>query len=241
MALKIAADLHTHTMVSDHAYSTILENAAYAKSIGLECIAMTDHAPAMVDGAHTWHFHNLGAIPDYLHGVRILRGIECDILADGSLDVADDELARLEFVLASVHWVLFGAYQGIEAQTEAYLSAIRNPYVDCIAHSGLAAYPYDYETVVLEAKKLGKLIEINEHSFESRAEGIENCKKIALLCKKHQTQISVNTDAHFAYQLGEVTRSEKMLEEIDFPKELIVNLSMESVNRYLKSRKERLK
>ena len=70
--MKILLDTHTHTLASTHAYSTVLEMAKYASEAGMEAIAITDHAPAIPDGAHPWHFQNLKAIPREIYGVKSL-------------------------------------------------------------------------------------------------------------------------------------------------------------------------
>ena len=69
--MQIIADLHTHTCVSDHAFSTLREMAEGAKQAGLCAIAITDHGPMMEDGAHPWHFSNLSIVPRSIHGVTI--------------------------------------------------------------------------------------------------------------------------------------------------------------------------
>ena len=71
--MKILFDTHTHTLASTHAYSTVMENAKYASEIGMEAIAVTDHAPAIPDGAHEWHFLNLKALPREKRALFILR------------------------------------------------------------------------------------------------------------------------------------------------------------------------
>ena len=73
---KYKIDTHTHTVSSGHAYSTVTENAKYAASIGLEIIGMTDHAPKMPGSCGYLHFLNLRILPEYIEGVRVLKGIE---------------------------------------------------------------------------------------------------------------------------------------------------------------------
>ena len=71
--MKIEADLHTHSVASGHAYSTISELALAAAERGLKMIAITDHGPAIPGGPHLYHFSNLKVLPEYLHGVRLLK------------------------------------------------------------------------------------------------------------------------------------------------------------------------
>ena len=78
--MQIVADLHTHTNVSSHAYSTMSEMIHAAKETGMLAIAITNHGPAMDDGAHQWHFANQNIFPRVIDGVVVIRGIECYIL-----------------------------------------------------------------------------------------------------------------------------------------------------------------
>ena len=96
-------DLHTHTIASGHAFSTISEIASAAAAKGLRGIGTTDHGPALPGGPHPYHFHALRFIPPYLRGVRILRGIEANIGIDGALDLTSEEASAFEVVLAAPH------------------------------------------------------------------------------------------------------------------------------------------
>lgn len=237
---QLYADLHTHTIASDHAYSTILENAQFAASHGIGCIAMTDHAPLVGDAPHIWNFINIHTVPEYLHGVRILKGAEVNLLPDGKLDLEDSILKKLDWVLVSIHKPAFGAPRGEKEHTNAYMTAIENPYVDALGHSGLADYAYDIDAVVKRLGELHRLIEINEHTYDVRVASVANCEKIALACKKHGVGIVIGSDAHFAYSIGENKRAVEMLNRIEFPEQLVVNRSEQALNEYLKSRKQRI-
>ena len=92
---------------------------------------------------------------------------------------------------------------------------------------------YDYEKVIPVFGENHKLVEINNHSFENRKENIENCKKIALCCKRHGVPIVVDSDAHFETSVGKFDFALEMLSEIDFPEELILNASQERLDDYL--------
>ena len=84
--MHIVADLHTHTIASTHAYSTVYEMVRCAKAKGLIAIGITDHGPDMKDGPHEWHFSNLNIIPREIDGVAVIRGIEFNICPGGALD-----------------------------------------------------------------------------------------------------------------------------------------------------------
>ena len=70
--MQMIADLHTHTLCATHAYNTFTEMAAAAKEIGYCALAVTDHAPAMPDSPHAWHFQNWSAMPREIGGVVML-------------------------------------------------------------------------------------------------------------------------------------------------------------------------
>lgn len=160
--MRIKFDTHTHTLASTHAYSTFYENATYSAKVGMDGFAMTDHAPAMGDAPHPWHFANLKNIPRDVFGQKILVGVELNILdLDGNVDLDVDILKKLDVVNASIHGG--GIYKDETAKdhTAAYESVVLNPHIDIICHSGTARYPYDYEYIIKLAKENNKLIEIN--------------------------------------------------------------------------------
>lgn len=233
--IKITVDTHTHTNVSHHAFSTLEENIAFAAESGLEGIAMTNHGPDLGDGAVWFHFSSARHLPKRIKGVRLLTGAEVDIMdTSGRLDIEDKLLKNLEVVIASFHTPCFAPNQAPETVTEAWLNTLDNENVDILGHMGDGRYKCDYEKVVKKAKETGKIIEINNHSFKVRAGSSENCREIALLCKKYQVPVVLSTDAHFSGEIGIVPNSVKLLEDIDFPEDLILNTSLKKLCDYLK-------
>lgn len=234
--MKIIADTHCHTIASTHAYSTVLENAKFASEIGLKYLAITDHAPAMADAPHLWHFFNMKVIPDELFGVKILKGAEVNILnKHGEIDLDEEALSCLDWIIASFHGPACPP-MSVEDTTQAYINIAKNKKVDVIGHSGTQQYAYDYEKAIKVFKEYGKIVEINQSSRIVRWESAKNCLEIAKLCKKHQVPVVVNSDAHFAYSIGLVQESLQMLEEIDFPSSLVLNSSVELFENYLFNR-----
>lgn len=235
---KILADVHCHTIASDHAYSTVLEMAKAASEAGLEAIAITDHGPELGDGPHWWHFDNLKIIPREIWGVKILRGIELNILdGQGAVDrIPRSTMSGLDIVVASIHSPCYDS-GGRKDHTSSYMGALENPFVDILGHSGTAAYPYDHLAVAKRARELGKLIEINQHSFVGRPSSIPNCKRIAEACKEAGTGIVVNSDAHITFDLGDYSDALSLLKSIDFPEELIINRSYRTLKEFLRPRK----
>ena len=121
-----------------------------------------------------------------------------------------------------------------ELCTRAWLNVAKNPRVNVIGHPGQEKFKFDYETVIKEFKKNGKLVEINNSSFKVRPGSAENCNLIVKLCKKHEVPVIVNSDSHFSLLLGEFSNAINLLKEIDFPEELVINSSEERFKSYLK-------
>lgn len=235
--MRIKFDTHTHTLASSHAYSTVAENAAYAARVGMEGFAVTEHAPAMPDAPHEWFFNNLKNLPGELYGQKILIGAEVDLLdKNGTLDLGDDILSRLDVVGASIHGPVY-TDNDKEDHTSTYEAAVLHPHIDILCHSGSPHYTYDYEYIVKLARDNNKLIEINNHSFFVRRSSIENCKRIAELCKKYGTGVTVSSDAHFFTDIGNYTQALEMLSEINFPEELIMNTSYKRFEAYLREKR----
>ena len=243
-------DPHVHTLASIHAYSTVNECIQAALEKGLRGIVITDHAKrpaAAIDGDfgyydHFQHFFNLKVIPPYVNGIRVFRGVEVDILDLGGTLVFPNriiELFQLEVVIASVHPdVPIGKPWETKSQhTEAYIRVLENPLVDILGHSGTPEFSYDIDKVLLTAKRLDKMIEVNNSTFTVRPQSLENCKKIALRCKELGVYITIGSDAHVCYDVGRFDAALKMLREIDFPEALIANASLERFIGILNKRK----
>lgn len=237
--MNISVDAHCHTIASTHAYSTVRELAEEAKNKGLEAIAVTDHGVELPDSPHIWHFQNLKTIPDYINGVRILKGCEANILDElGRIDMPDAVLKKLDIVIASIHHPTYKPKSDSTDHTPAYLHVLDNPNVDILGHSGWADFQYNHEKVLTKAKVMHKLIEINSHTFVARKDSSEICRKIALECKRLEVPIVVSSDAHICFEVGGFDLALKTLAQIDFPEKLIMNASLASLADYLSVRKD---
>lgn len=236
MSIKILTDTHTHTNVSDHAFGTIWENMRAAASRGLELVCMTNHTPPMPDSAHIWHFTTMRELPDYIEGVKLLRGCESNVLnARGEISPEPEDLVRCQVVIASIHPPCYED-RALPDHTDTWLGVIENPYVDILGHSGDCRFPYDIDRVVRAAKDAGKCIEINNHSYTIRKGSMENCRCIAEKCKEVGCGIVVSSDAHTPFDVGNMDSAISMLEEIEFPEELIMNTTAEKFIGFLRAR-----
>ncbi len=234
--MKLFADLHVHTVASGHAYSTVEEIARAAAARGLSMVALADHGPAMPGGPFEYHFANLRVLPPVIHGVEVLHGVEANILdAQGTLDLREAFLKRLDIVLAGLHTLCLSPMDR-EQNTQALLNALRNPYVDIIVHPGNPDFPIDTERVVLAARDLGKALEINNSSFFVRRGSDSVCREIAGLLRRHGCLVSVSSDAHTAYDVGELSRAMELVLEAGIPQQSILNQSAERVKQFLAGR-----
>jgi len=233
--MKIIADLHTHTVASGHAYSTVNEMAQEASRKGLQALALTDHGPALPGGPHLYHFGAMRFIPAWISGVRILRGVEANIIdRDGSLDMPDSYLAKLDFVMAAFHEDCGFNDQGIDKNTDAVLRAMSHPLVKAIAHSGNPAFPIHLEALVQGALQTGTALEINNSSFAMSRKGSRPyCEQLATLIARSGTKVVVGSDAHISQGVGEFDNALEVLLTAGIRSEQVVNSSYKGLMAFL--------
>ncbi|MDA8744096.1 DNA polymerase/3'-5' exonuclease PolX [Rubripirellula amarantea] len=196
----IRGDLHMHTTATDGTH-TIRDMADAAIERGLSYIAITDHSKrvSMAMGLDEKRLRQQWAMIDeirneYQGRLTILKGIECDILEAGGMDLADDCLAEADWVLASIH---YGQKQPRDQITERMLGAIENPNVTAIAHptgrllNRRPAYEIDMDQVMAAAKQHGKFMELNANPARLDLNDLHLAKAKAL-----GIPIVINTDAH---------------------------------------------
>ncbi|MGH9161063.1 MAG: PHP domain-containing protein, partial [Vicinamibacteraceae bacterium] len=201
----LRGDLHMHTTATD-GKDDVETMARAAHAAGLSYIAITDHsqALAMANGldeaqalAHATHIREVGA---RLEGITLLAGIECDIRPDGQLDLADDCLAQLDLVIASVHSAF---NQSAEAMTDRVLRALECPYVDILGHpTGRMLlrrdpYPIHVERVIDAAVRHGVALEINSQIYRRDLNDAH-----ARLARDRGAKLVISSDAHSARAFG---------------------------------------
>lgn len=230
--MKPIIDLHCHTVASGHAYSTIKENIDEAKVKGLKYLGVSDHAPGMPGSTHPYYFGNLGVIKNEINGINILKGIEANIIdLNGNIDIPEDVVGKLDYVIASFHPPCIKSGNK-EENTQAILKVMDNKEVKIIGHLDDSRYPVDYDRVVKKAIETNTLLEINNSSLRPngfRVGAAENAKQMLELCKKYKAKIILGSDAHIYYQVGSFKNCEKILKEVDFPGNLVVNYNEEYI------------
>jgi len=233
--MKIIADMHTHTLASGHAYSTLNELAAEAARKGLLAMAVTDHGPALPGGPHMYHFGAMRFFPEQISGVRILRGIEANILDwSGTLDLPDPYLKKLDFVMAGLHEGCGFDGEGIARNTEAVINAMANPMVKAISHPGNPIFPLDYEAVVKAARETGTALEMNNTSFSiSRKGSAPNCERLAALIARTGAPLVIGSDAHIAQMVGVFDDAVAAVVQAGVAEAQVINSSLERLLAFL--------
>lgn len=238
--MKYKLDCHMHTIASGHAYSTLKEYIDYAKEIGLELIAVTDHTPEMPGSTHIFYFHNLKIIPDVINGIRILKGAEVNIMNEtGEIDMEEDCQQAMDLIIASVHPPCFGI-DTIEEVTDTYINVMKNPNITIIGHPDDGRYKMDYDRLVKAAKEYNVLLELNNSSLKPtsfRMNSEENYKEMLKYCMQYEVPIIIGSDSHFYATLGDFEYADVLLKEVDFPDELIMNISTEKFLKYLEDKR----
>ncbi|TQQ84367.1 phosphatase [Peptacetobacter hominis] len=231
--MKPLIDLHTHTIVSGHAYSTLKENIEMAKKRGILIYGSSEHAKMMPGTTHEIYFTNFKVVPDEIDGVRILNGIEANIYnINGDIDVDEKLYQKLDYIIASLHSTTFED-QGIEKNTEAVINAIKNPNVKIIGHPDDDRYPLDIDKVAKAAYENKTALEMNNGSLNpksTRKNGAANIEKMLEACKKYGTMVIMGTDSHICYEVGDFEASLKLLEKVDFPEEQIINFDTDRIS-----------
>jgi DNA polymerase (family 10) len=196
----LRGDLHAHTTETDGTAS-LNEMVAAAQARGLKYLAITDHSQrvTMANGLDPVRLLAQWKQVDRLNAklgsaFTVLKGVECDILEKGGLDLPDDVLAQADWVLASVH---YGQRQSRQQITERILGALENPHVSAIAHptgrllNVREPYEVDLDAVFAAARRHGKLLELNAHPQRLDLNDVA-----CAAAKSHGIPIVIGTDAH---------------------------------------------
>lgn len=227
----LRGDLHTHSDWSDGG-SPIEEMAMTAIEVGHEYVALTDHSPRLTvaNGLSTERLVRqldvVAAVNSHLDGrLRMLTGIEVDILDDGTLDQSDEMLDRLDVVVASVHSKL---KMDSDAMTRRMVAAVRHPHTDVLGHctgrlitGGRGKRPqstFDAEKVFAACAAHDVAVEIN-----SRPERVDPPDELVAVALEAGCLFSVDSDAHAPGQLDFLDHGCARAEELGVPPERIVN------------------
>ncbi len=234
--MKTVLDVHTHTLASGHAFSTLQEMAQAAADKGLSLLGITEHTPGIPGACHPIYFRNLHVIPRQMYGVELLLGAEINILdAAGNIDADDDLMNHLDICIAGVHSLCFTPGTK-EENTQGLVRVISHPRIHIISHPGDGTAELDFEPMVLAAKEHHTLLEINNSSLKPKRQkhaARGNNLEILRLCKKYDTPVILGSDAHISFDIANYEHIHELLQLTEFPEELIMNTNVERFKKYL--------
>ena len=238
--MNIIADLHTHTIASGHAYSTLMENINFAKVKGLQVLGASDHAPALDDAPKETYFLNLRVVGKDRDTLKVLHGAELNILNEyGEVDLSDKTLSRLDYTVASLHYPVFPKNRRFLC-TDAAIAAMGNPFITILGHPDDDLFPLDYEALTLAAKYYHVALEVNNSSLcpgSFRAGAADNYRRMLRLARKHGVPVIVSSDSHICDNIGNFSRALALLNELRFPEELVANSSLKRLAEFWERRK----
>lgn len=204
----IRGDVHMHTLATD-GRNTVRELADAAAACGYKYIAITDHSRALamtngLDEARALkQIKEVRTVDRQMEGrIRVFTGIEVDILADGSLDMADEVLAQMDVVIASIHSRF---EQSRDEMTARVLRAMENPYLRILGHPTgrlllrREAFAVDMEAVLRRAAELSVAVEHN-----ADPERLDLCDRDLRLAREMGCRIVINSDSHDCRNLGKM-------------------------------------
>lgn len=224
--MNFAADLHTHTIASGHAYGTIREMAAAASRKGLSVLGISEHAPGIPGTTDPFYYCNLKVVPGTLDGVSIVHGCEINVLNDGRRSLDEKWMKYLDYAIVGIHRQCYED-QGREKNTDNLISCMEHPKVRLVSHPDDSHTPLDYSRLVQAAKRLHVALEVNNSSFTKQDERLgclENYRIMLALCESYRVPVVVSSDAHDPSWVGRFDEAASFLENIRFDRSLILNL-----------------
>lgn len=222
-------DVHTHTIASGHgSNATITDMAKAAAARNLKMLGISDHGPATLGGGRLSYFMNLKYAQRERLGIKMLYGAEANIInMKGNLDLSDNVLKGLDYVIASMHHPTIKP-GSVEENTAAYINAMKNPYVSIIGHCDDTKFPVDPFQLFAAAMKNHVLLEINNSSLSP--EGYRGDTKytdlILLNLSVHfNYPVLFSSDSHGTKHVGDFTYAAAAAGLAGVPRHLILNHS----------------
>jgi putative hydrolase len=229
-------DVHTHTIASGHAYGTLTEMAKAAAEKGLKILGITEHTRGIPGTCEDIYFYNLKVVPRQMFGIELMLGAEINIVDyDGTLDLEESFMKYLDIRIAGIHSLCY--YFGTpEENTRAVINTIKNPYIDIISHPDDGRCPLLYEEVVKAAKEYHTLLEVNNNSPRLKRKNVrENVTTLLTLCKKYNVPVLVSSDAHYMTDIANTDHVQPVIEQVDFPEDLIINYSVDKFKEFIRT------
>ena len=228
-------DIHTHTIVSGHAYGTIREMAQAAAEKGLKLLGFAEHGPGIPGTCDPIYFAALEHAPRRLYGVDLVYGCEINVLEGGRLSLPERYMGMIDYGIVGIHQNCYGN-QGREINTEALIACMKHPRVFVVSHPDDDHTPLDYERLVSAAREYHVALEVNSSSLwkqDRRLNCVKNYETMLALCARYGSPIVVDSDAHDPLEVGDLHLARELLERVGFPEDLILNVRAERFKKFV--------
>ena len=233
----IHLDLHTHTISSGHGSTDkSIDLIHCAAQRGLSILGISDHGPATFGSAKASYFRGLKYAVKNQCGIKILHGVELNILdKEGNIDLSYDVLSHLDYAFISIHPPIFTPYESDDL-TEVYIKAMKHPKVRFLGHIDDDRFPVNFKKLLSYAKEHAIYPEINNSSLMPnayRVGGQKNCRSILEICKNINLPVLLSSDSHGKDRVGNMEYIFPLLNEINFPVELVINSNLNFIEEIL--------
>jgi putative hydrolase len=238
-------DTHVHSIASGHAFNTVDEIMECANIKNLELVCITDHGPSMKGAPHAEYFEMVVEVPLIFNKCFCLMGCECNVIDHyGHIDLEDKFLRNLDIVLVGLHKLTpYPEHSSEEENTSALINAMKNPYVDIIAHPYRKDFPVDIVTLVEAASKYNCMLELNGRIFSNTSNDrilIRTYEKMLKLCAEYRVYVVVGTDAHIKNKIGDFSLLNQLLKATNIHDGIIINDARKFID-ILQEKREREK
>lgn len=227
-------DLHCHTHFSLCGCHSLLEVIQQAHQKGIQVQAITDHGPTLGGHIPTTFFDRFKIdLPNF----TLLKGMECNLLGEGKIDVITKYLPYMDIVLLGLH-PNTPRHQGIAYYTQEMLSAIENnPCIDVLTHLNTPCYPVDFKTVIPAAAAKGIAIELNNSKTHLQRSPDSLTRELIEACLAAHARVVINTDAHCLNEIANDDAIQKILAAYSFPEECIITQSPARTLKFIAERR----
>ncbi len=227
-------DLHCHTHFSLCGCHSLLEVLHQAQQKGIQVQAITDHGPTLGGHIPTTFFDRFKIdLPNF----TLLKGMECNLLGEGKIDVITKYLPYMDIVLLGLH-PNTPRHQGIDFYTKEMLAAIeQNPCIDVLTHLNTPCYPVDFKTVIAAAQQKGIAIELNNSKTNLQRSPDSLTEELIKACLAAKAKVVINTDAHCLNEIADDRAIQKLLAKYPLPPEQIITHHPQQTLKFIAERR----
>ena len=229
-------ELHSHTLYSKCGIHTALEMLNAAREAGLKGLALTDHGPALNGHMSSPFFERL---KQPVPGIKLLKGVECNVTdRNGGTDMRIKYIKFCDVLLVGLHANMPNDMTAEEAADALIACLEKNPWLDIVSHPLNCDFPVDLRKLAKAAKRLGRVLEFNFSKLNLGRVSDEEMREYIGICRDEGCLTAVNTDAHAVGELGMTSRLQGLIDMEKFPRERIVNRTLESAMKWIEERRK---